>query len=172
LQPEYSTFCVFSNVYYNNDRGISFIVTPDVAASLTSETFGMGIGGLEGAVGKEMGMWEVKEAGEKGMGLFAKGNVAGIWAGESVVVQTPVLVVDREMLDMDGPEVEGLLEKAVETLPEATIEEMKKLLKGRKDGVAKWVGMNGISVKWPWVDEVPELTIIIPEVAVSPIQPN
>jgi hypothetical protein len=45
--------------------------------------------------------------------------------------------------------------------------EMKKLLGRGKEGVARWVDMNGINVKWPWVDEVPELSIVIPEVAVS-----
>ena len=34
------------------------------------------------------------------------------------------------------------------------------------------VTTNGISVKWPWVDEIPELLAVIPEVAVSLMSTN
>jgi hypothetical protein len=161
------TFCAYTNAAYNNGRGISFVVSPEVAASITSETFGMDVGGLEGMVGEEMGIWEVKEAGGKGKGLFAKKDIAVIFAGESVIVKTPVLFVDRLVLESPSTSQRQLvLRKAVEQLPEKTRELVKKLDVNVDGTVEDVVMTNGVSVKWPWVDEVPELLAVIPEVAV------
>jgi hypothetical protein len=162
------TFCAYTNRNYNNNRGISFVVTPEVAASITAETFGMGIGGLDGMLGEEMGTWEVKAAGTKGKGMFAKKDVAGIFAGESVVIKTPVLFVDRTVLEVPSASRRQLLMgKAVEQLPEETKGPVEKL-DFNIDGTWEDIVMtNGVGVKWPWVDDVPELLAIIPEVAVS-----
>jgi hypothetical protein len=53
------TFCTYTNADYNNGRGVSLVVTPEVAASVTMETFGMSIGGMEG-VGQGH-PWDEKE---------------------------------------------------------------------------------------------------------------
>jgi hypothetical protein len=164
----HQTFCAYTNSGYSNGRGISFVVTPEVAASITAETFGMGIGGLEGMLGEEMGMWEVADAGAKGKGLFAKKNVAGIFAGESVVVKTPVLFVDKTVLETPSTSRRQLvLKKAVEQLTEATRKMVKKLDVNVDGTVEDIVRTNGVEVRWPWVDEIPELLTVIPEVAVS-----
>jgi hypothetical protein len=167
-QDVHQTFCAYTNANYNNGRGISFVVSPEVAASVTMETFGMSIGGMEGQVGEEMGMWEVKNAGEKGKGLFAKKDIAGIFPGESLIVQTPVLFVARQLLEVpEMPRPHPVLKQAVEQLPEKTREMVKKL-DVNVDGTLEDIVMtNGIGVKWPWVDELPELLAVVPEAAVS-----
>ena len=166
----HQTFCAYTNADYNNGRGISFVVSPEVAATVTMETFGMSIGGMEGQVGEEMGMWEVKEAGVKGKGLFARNDVGAIFPGESVILQTPVLLVAKELLgtpSMSGKQF--VLKKAVEQLPRKTRETVKKLDVNIDGSFEDVVATNGVSVKWPWVDKVPELLAVIPEVAVSSI---
>jgi hypothetical protein len=162
----HQTFCAYTNADYNSGRGVSFVVTPEVAASVTMETFGMSIGGMEGVVGEEMGMWEVKYAGEKGKGLFAKKDIAGIFPGESLIVQTPVLFVARQLPETEE-RPQHVLKQAVEQLPTKTREMVKKLDVNVDGTVEDIVLTNGIRVKWPWVDEVPELLAVIPEAAVS-----
>ncbi|RYO36402.1 hypothetical protein AA0111_g3072 [Alternaria arborescens] len=158
------TFCTYTNADYNNGRGVSLVVTPEVAASVTMETFGMSIGGMEGVVGENMGMWEVKYAGEKGKGLFAKKDIAGIFPGESLIVQTPVLFVARPLAETkDRPQ--HVLKQAVEQLPAETREMVKALDVNIDGSVEDIVLTNGIGVKWPWVDELPELLAVIPEAA-------
>ncbi|KAI4932972.1 hypothetical protein J4E85_003375 [Alternaria conjuncta] len=162
----HQTFCAYTNANYNNGRGISFVVSPEVAASVTMETFGMSIGGMEGQVGEEMGMWEVKYAGEKGKGLFAKKDIAGIFPGESLIVQTPVLFVAKQILEIpEMPRPQLVLKQAVDQLPEKTKEMVKKLDVNVDGTVEDIVTTNGIAVKWPWVDELPQLLAVIPEAA-------
>jgi hypothetical protein len=160
------TFCAYTNADYNNGRGVSLVVTPEVAASVTMETFGMSIGGMEGVVGENMGMWEVKYAGEKGKGLFAKKDIAGIFPGESLIVQTPVLFVARPLAETEN-RPQHVLKQAVEQLPAETREMVKALDVNIDGSVEDIVLTNGIGVKWPWVDELPELLAVIPEAAVS-----
>jgi hypothetical protein len=165
----HQTFCAYTNVDYNNGRGISFVVSPEVAASVTFETFGMAVGGLEGQIGEEMGMWEVKDTEDRGKGLFAKKDIGAIFAGESLIVKSPVLFISKQLVDTPSTTPKELvLDLAIEQLPEKT----KALVKG----LAKsWGGpealdivkTNGLEVQWPWVDEVPQLVSITPEVAVS-----
>ncbi|KAJ4362403.1 hypothetical protein N0V83_010496 [Neocucurbitaria cava] len=162
----HQTFCAYTNADYNNGRGISFVVTPEVAASISSETFGLGVGGLDGQVGSEMGMWEVKETKEMGQGLFAREDVAAIFAGESLIIKTPVLFVAKQLLDTPSTSRRQLvLQKAVEQLPEKTRTAVEKLAESRDGGVKDMILTNGITVKWPWADEVPELLAVTPEVA-------
>lgn len=161
-------FCAYTNSNYNNGRGISFIVSPEVAASINSETFGMGVGGLDGQMGEEMGMWEVKKTERKGQGLFAKKDIAAIFAGESVIVKTPVLLVQKDLFnDKLAMRPQFLLNKAVEQLPKKTKETFLKLDASHGGSVKDLVSTNGITVKWPWDDDVPELLVVTPEVAVS-----
>lgn len=159
------TLCAYSNARYNNGRGVSFVATPDVAASVTMEAFGMAIGGLDGTVGREMGMWEVRDAGEKGKGMFVKGDIGLVFAGESVVLHTPVLLVSRALLDAKRTlATSRVLRSAVEQLPAATRDAVLELSGGPE--LEQLVATNAVAVKWPWVDEVPELFSVVPEVAV------
>lgn len=164
----HKTFCVYTNAEYNNGRGVSFVVSPDVAATITSETFGMGVGGLDGEVGEEMGMWEVKKTREKGMGLFAKKDIAAIFPGESLIIKTPVLFVSKELLAATSTaETHSILDAAVKQLPKKTRETILNLDKTRGEEVEGIILTNGITIKWPWADDVPELLAVTPEVAVS-----
>jgi hypothetical protein len=164
----HQTFCVYTNSNYNNGRGISLVVSPEVAASVTSETFGISVGGLEGQIGEEMGMWEVKDTEEKGKGLFAKRDIAAIFAGESVIIQTHVLFISKQLLETPSTSRKQLvLDKAVNQLPEVTRKRVMNLDASHGNAIQDLAVTNGITVKWPWADEVPELLAIAPEVAVS-----
>jgi hypothetical protein len=159
------SFCVYTNVNYNNGRGISFVVSPEVAASVTFETFGMAVGGLEGQIGEEMGMWEIKETEDRGKGLFARKDIGAIFAGESLIIQTPVLFVEKQSLEMQR---ELVLHLAVDQLPEKTRELVNGLAKSWGfPGPRDIIKTNGIEVQWPWVDENPTLLAVTPEIAVS-----
>ncbi|KAI8932101.1 hypothetical protein NX059_010986 [Plenodomus lindquistii] len=162
----YKTFCAYTNSGYNGGRGISFVVPPEVAATFTNEAFGVAIGGLEDQMGEEMGMWEIKETAEKGRGLFAKKNVAAVFAGETLIKQTPVLLVSKELLASDmETEKETVVTKAIEQLPSATRKVVETLDASTGTFWHHVVKNNGLTVKWPWVDEVPRLVAVVPEVA-------
>lgn len=162
------TFCAYTNANYNNGRGVSFVVTPEVAASLTYETYGMAVGGAGGEIGEEMGMWEVKSTPDRGKALFSKRDIAAIFAGESLIIKTPVLFVTKELLATPSTtQMDLMLTRAVEQLPAKTKKTVRSLSK-------TWAGTeafslmktNGFEIKWPWVDDVPQLLAVTPEVAV------
>jgi hypothetical protein len=162
-------FCVYTNINYNNGRGVSFVVSPEVAASITFETYGMAVGGLEGQIGEEMGMWEVKDTKERGRGLFVKKDIAAAFAGESLIIKSPVLFVSKQVLELP-PTTQGdsVLKLAIDQLPERTREAAKSMAKSWGGTEASdLTKTNGIEVKWPWVDEVPLLLAVTPEVAVG-----
>jgi hypothetical protein len=162
-------FCAYTNVNYNNGRGISFVVSPEIAASVTFETFGMAVGGLDGEIAEDMGMWEVKSTKDRGKGLFAKTDIAAVFAGESLIITSPVLFVSKQILEIQSTTQKALvLSTAVEQLPERTRNIVKDLAKswGESEAV-DIVKTNGVEIKWPWVDEVPQLLTVTPEVAVS-----
>jgi hypothetical protein len=162
---ELQSFCVYTNVNYNNGRGISLVVTPEVAASVTYETFGMAVGGLEGQIGEEMGMWEVKETEDRGKGLFARKDIGAVFTGESLIIQTPVLFVAKELLETQR---EFVLHLAVDQLPKKTRDSVNGLAKSwGVPGPRDIIKTNGIEVQWPWVDENPTLLAVTPEIAVS-----
>lgn len=165
----HQTFCAYTNIDYNNGRGVSFVVTPEVAASVTFETFGMAVGGLEGQIGEEMGMWEVNDTKDKGKGLFAKKDISAIFAGESLITKTPVLFVAKELLATEFTEQSELVWSiAIVRLPEQTKRMIEKLVKTWGGAEAFDITMtNAQEVNWPWVDEVPKLLAVTPEVAVS-----
>jgi hypothetical protein len=165
----HQTFCAYSNANYNGGRGISFVVSPEVAASITFESFGMAVGGLEGQIGEEMGMWEVKDTEDRGKGLFARKDLAAIFAGESVIIKTPALFVSRQLLETPSTgRRELVLSRALEQLPEKTRKMVKDLARSWGGSEAlDIVKTNGVDVQWPWVDEVPQLLAVTPEVAVS-----
>jgi hypothetical protein len=170
----HQTFCAYTNVNYNNGRGISFVVSPEVAASVTFETFGMAVGGLEDQIGEEMGMWEVKDTKDRGKGLFAKKDVAAIFAGESLIIKSPVLFISKQLLETPSTmRRELVLSRAVTQLPTKTKEMVESLAKSWGGSAAfDIVKTNGIEVQWPWVDEVPQLLAITPEVSVSILLPQ
>ncbi|KAF2026862.1 hypothetical protein EK21DRAFT_102934 [Setomelanomma holmii] len=163
----HETFCTYTNTNYNNGRGISFVVTPEVAASITFESFGMAVGGQEGQIGEEMGTWEVKDTNDRGKGLFAKKDIAAVIAGESLIVKTPVLFVARSLLKtLSTTRRELVLSRALEQLPEKISKTLKNLAKSW-DGSEAFdvIKTNGLEVKWPWVDDIPQLLAVTPEVA-------
>lgn len=163
------TFCTYTNAHFNNRRGISFVVTPEVAASISYETFDLAIGGLDSSFGESMGMWEVGDAGGKGKGFFATRDIAGIFAGESFIVETPAIFISKQLLEtLSSFQAELLLGRAVEQLPERIMRQVQALAKSRGGSeVVDIVKTNGVPVTWPWVDDVPELLVVMPEVAVS-----
>lgn len=165
----HQTFCAYSNADYNGGRGISFVVSPEVAASVTFESFGMAVGGLEGQIGEEMGMWEVKGTEDRGKGLFARKDLGAIFAGESLIIKTPTLLVSRQLLETPSTtRRELVLSRALEQLPEKTRKTVKDLAKSWGGSEAfDIIKTNGVDVQWPWVDEVPQLLSVTPEVAVS-----
>ncbi|KAF2851546.1 SET domain-containing protein [Plenodomus tracheiphilus IPT5] len=162
----YEVFCAYTNRDFNGGRGIGFVVAPRVAASFTNEAFDAAVGGLEGQIGEEMGMWEVKETRDKGKGLFAKENVAAVFAGETLIVQTPVLLVSKDLLatTMES-EKEYVLNAVVENLPLATQKTVRALDSSTGPLMQNVVQNNGVTIKWPWVDEVPQLLAVVPEAA-------
>ncbi|KAL5115573.1 hypothetical protein ACEQ8H_006549 [Pleosporales sp. CAS-2024a] len=168
------TFCAYTNVDYNNGRGISLVVTPETAASFTYETFGMAIGGLEGQVGEEMGMWAVNSTKNMGKGLFAKQDIGGIFAGESIIVKTPVFFVARQLLETEFTErSEFVWSGAMVQLPGPT----KKMIEilARSWGGSEAFDLtktNAVEVKWPWVDDVPVLLALTPERINHACRPN
>jgi hypothetical protein len=162
------TFCAYTNVNYNNGRGVSFVVTPETAASVTFETFGMAVGGLEGQIGEEMGMWEVNDTKDRGKGLFAKKDIGAIFPGESVIVKTPVLFVARQLLETEFSERSELVwSGAMVQLPGPTKTMIQNLAKSWGGAEAFDITKtNSVEVKWPWVDDMPVLLALTPEVAV------
>lgn len=144
------------------------MVTPEIALSVTAEAFGMAIGGLEDQVGEEMGMWEVRQTEEKGNGLFARKDVGAVFAGETVILKTPTFFVSKKLFGANSsPQAQTILNIALEQLPEKTRNAMAELAANDDGGAADIVLTNGITVKWPWAADVPELLAITPEVAVS-----
>ncbi|KAH8725812.1 hypothetical protein GQ44DRAFT_680548 [Phaeosphaeriaceae sp. PMI808] len=141
----HQTFCSYTNVNYNNGRGVSFVVSPETAASVTFETFGMAVGGLEGQIGEEMGMWQVGDTKDKGKGLFVKNDIGAVFAGESLIIATPVLLVSKELLDTPSTKLRDLSWEVSEALD-----------------ITK---TNGVEVNWPWLDSMPQFLAITPEVA-------
>ncbi|KAL6709226.1 hypothetical protein ACN47E_002042 [Coniothyrium glycines] len=127
----------------------------------------MGLGGLDGSIGEEMGMWEVKVTSEKGKGLFAKNDIATIFAGESVVLQTPVLLIAKSLLETPSlPQKQRVLDVAVKQLPETTRTSVLSLHHSRSSNpVEKIAVSNSVTVNWPWIDHVPQLLAIVPEAA-------
>jgi len=106
-------FCVYTNSVFAGGRGISMVTTPEIAASLTAESFASYEGELEGPV-----LFEARETKDRGIGLFAKKDLA---AGTILMINHPVLFVAREALNTASREQRQLLlTKAVEQLPEET----------------------------------------------------
>lgn len=161
------TFCTYTNAEYNGARGISLVVTPEVAVSITSETFGMAVGGLEGQIGEELGMFEVKDTETRGKGLFAREDIAAIFAGESLIIRTPALLISKDLINTSpSTEKQLVLSTAVGQLPSSTRYAIEKL-GTNSQSLGERLKSNGIIMKWPWVDEGPHLIAVTPEAAVS-----
>lgn len=161
-------FCTYTNADYNGGRGISFVVSPHVAASFILETFDRALGGLDGQFGEELGMWHVQDTQEKGRGVFARKDIAGIFAGESIMLKVPVLFVAKELLETaTEAQKELLLDRAIENLAVKTSKIVRTLARtwGGPQAIDV-VRTNSLEIKWPWVDEVPALLAVTPEIAV------
>jgi hypothetical protein len=101
--------------------------------------------------------------------LFVKQDVAAVFAGESLIIKSPALFVSKQLLELPSTtQRELVLRLAIEQLPEKTRGAVKLLAKSWGGAEAfDIMKTNGVEVKWPWVDEVPQLLAITPEVAVS-----
>ncbi|KAF1970659.1 SET domain-containing protein [Bimuria novae-zelandiae CBS 107.79] len=125
------TYCVYTNTAFNNGRGISIVTSPETAAELSYEVWESGVGGRGHSKSEEQ--WEVKETEGKGFGLFAKRDID---PGETLILQTPVLLVSREVLDsVSHSRRRTLLEKAVTQLPPTTRELVMSLSRRGGDSV-------------------------------------
>ena len=88
------------------------MTSPETAAELGGEVF------ASYAPPSVYEQWGMKEIEGKGMGLFAKRKIE---AGESVILESPVLVISREVLgSVSRGRRSALLERAVGQLPEKT----------------------------------------------------
>jgi hypothetical protein len=110
---QHQDFCVYTNAVFASGRGISIITTPEIAASLTAESFAPYEEELDGLV-----LYEERETDGRGIGLFAKQDIE---AGTTLILKHPVLIVAREALSTPSKtRRQLLLRKAVEQLPART----------------------------------------------------
>lgn len=153
-----SVYCVYTNAAFNDGRGISVVTTPESAAELGSEVWETGVG--RGRA--EEGLWEARQVEGKGLGLFAK---RGIDPGETVILESPVLVVSRDGLASTHPsQTQALLEKAVEQLPARTRDVVMALSRrGGENQIGDMLNVNSMGAKvWDGTSHL----IVVPEAAV------
>lgn len=121
---QHQDFCVYTNAAFASGRGISIITTPEIAASLTAESFAPYEKELEGPI-----LYEARETDGRGIGLFATQDIA---AGTTLILKHPVLFVAREALNTPSrTRRQLLLSKAIEQLPEKTREMFLNLARSR-----------------------------------------
>jgi len=115
----------------------------------------------------------MKEAKDKGQGLFATRSIA---AGDTIILKAPVLFVSKEVLATPSRARKNLLLRtAVEQLPEKSRGLVMGLSTGGRGGerdvgdvqeelIGDLVGINAVRVKvWDGVGHL----VVVPEVAVS-----
>jgi hypothetical protein len=152
------TYCVYTSAAFSDGRGISIITSPESAADLANEVWETGLG-RERA---QDGQWEAKEVEGRGIGLFA---IRPIDSGDTVILESPVLVVSREVLgSVSHSRRRVLLEKAVEQLPESTREMVLALSRRGGEGkVEDIVNVNAVRAKvWDGTSHL----LVVPEAAV------
>jgi hypothetical protein len=121
---QHQDFCVYTNAVFASGRGVSIITTPEIAASLTAESFVQYEEELDGPV-----LYEERETDGRGIGLFANQDIE---AGTTLIMKHPVLFVAREALSTPSKtRRQLLLGKAVEQLPERTRTMFLNLAKSR-----------------------------------------
>ncbi|KAL5435987.1 hypothetical protein PMIN05_006962 [Paraphaeosphaeria minitans] len=152
------TYCVYTNAAFNDGRGVSIVTGPESAAELASEVWetGLGRGRAEG------GMWQAREVGGKGLGLFAERPID---SGETIIFESPVLVVSRKVLgSVSHSRRKMLLEKAVGQLPQRTRDMVMALSRrGGESEVEDIVNVNAVGAKvWDGTSHL----IVVPEAAV------
>lgn len=163
----HNTYCVYTNAAFNDGRGISIVTSPESAAELASEVWETGLG--RGRA--EEGQWEAREMEEKGVGLIAKRPVD---SGETVILESPVVVVGREVLgSVSHSRRRVLLEKAVEQLPEPTRDMVMALSRrGGESEIEDIVNVNAVGAKvWDGMSHlimVPEAAVCLPFLLLSP----
>ncbi|KAF9736616.1 hypothetical protein PMIN06_003396 [Paraphaeosphaeria minitans] len=151
------TYCVYTNAAFNDGRGVSIVTGPESAAELASEVWetGLGRGRAEG------GMWQAREVGGKGLGLFAERPID---SGETIIFESPVLVVSRKVLgSVSHSRRKMLLEKAVGQLPQRTRDMVMALSRrGGESEVEDIVNVNAVGAKvWDGTSHL----IVVPEAA-------
>ena len=107
-----SPLCIFTNTAFDDGRGISFIITPRLAAELASTlTF-------EDDSLKCSTLFQVAEdAGSKGRSAIIERNITG---GEQIAYNMPILVRDWAINKLSYLERENLLCRAILQLPTMT----------------------------------------------------
>ncbi|KAF2438986.1 SET domain-containing protein [Karstenula rhodostoma CBS 690.94] len=153
----HGTYCVYTNAAFNDGRGISIVSSPESAAELAREVWETGVG-RERAEG---GLWEARDVEGKGVGLFAKRPID---SGETVILESPVVVVAREVLgSVSSSRRRVLLERAVGQLPERTREMVTALSRrGGESEVEDIVNVNAVGAKvWDGTSHL----LVVPEAA-------
>ncbi|KAF2873778.1 hypothetical protein BDV95DRAFT_541144 [Massariosphaeria phaeospora] len=151
-------FCAYTNAVFASARGISFVTTPETAASLTAEIFRP----FEDGIAWERELYEEKETEGKGAGLFATMEIK---AGDTLIKKTPVLFVAKEVLVTPSRSRRALvLDTAVRQLPERTRNAFMGLAKslGKEEAIEDIVLTNGFGVKvWDGTSHL----VVVPEAA-------
>lgn len=106
----FGTFCVYTNSAFNAGRGISLVTTPETAAELTSETL------HSVSVPPKSQLWDMKDVEGKGLGLFAKTGAKSIEAGQTMLLETPILLIRGDVMRSVDKDVRTLLERAISQL--------------------------------------------------------
>lgn len=150
-------YCVYTNVVFASGRGISLVTTPEIAASLTAETF-------QPYLETEFEVpYEAKETEDRGIGLFASKDIK---AGETLIKKAPALFVAKDVLASPSKTRRSLLlGTSVKQLPEKTRREFMGLVKSMGgEEVEDRVLTNGFGVKvWDGTSHL----VVVPEAAVS-----
>ena len=162
----HQTFCVYTNTAFRNGRGISIITSPKTAAELSSEVWETGVGHT--AAPETGSQWESKETEGKGIGLFAKRTLE---SGETLILQSPVLIVSREVLSsVSHSRRSALLEKAVAQLPPKSRDLIMNLSRRGGDSVIEDI-LNVNAIRAAVWDQTPHL-LVVPEAAVRWLLPH
>jgi hypothetical protein len=155
---QHQDFCVYTNAAFASGRGISIVTTPEIAASLTMESFAPYEEELDSPV-----LYEERKTNDRGIGLFA---TVDIEAGTTLISKHPVIFVAREALSTPSKtRRQLLLKKAVEQLPEKTRTSLLNLAKSRGGPeINDIIQTNSMGMKFE--DGTAHLGVV-PEAAVS-----
>ncbi|KAF2735788.1 hypothetical protein EJ04DRAFT_434374 [Polyplosphaeria fusca] len=149
-------FCVYTNSFFSNGRGISLITTPEVFSDMTAEVYY----DEESRVNNEDHLYVERQTAGRGTGLFAQRSFI---AGETYMVKTPVLLIARAALEV-VPREDGttLLRQAVNQLPVYTQELLMNLAKSKgSDEINDMVQTNSMRLDFAGVKYLG----VIPEAA-------
>lgn len=159
---QHQDFCTYTNSVFASGRGISIVTTPEVAASLTAESFAPFEQELEGPPV----LYEARETEDRGIGLFAKQRIE---AGTTLILKHPILFVARDVLNTPSrSRRQLLLETAIEQLPEKTRNLFLGLAKSRGGPeINDVIQTNSMGMKF---EEGTGHLGVVPEAAVRTVQ--